>query len=104
MSEVFVMTYTPSSFERARQHTVKLSFDGDSELAQEWEHSVNHDALFAPEKNNLTRDIARAQKMSFAFTPFNAPSAVAKFSVGGFADQLTPALQRACGWAASAKR
>ena len=100
-SEVFVMTYTPSSFERARQHTVKVTFDGGTELTQEWEHSVNHDALFAPPKTDLARQIARADKMSFTFTPFNAQPAVTKFSVGGFTDQVTPALQRACGWAAT---
>ena len=102
-SEVFVMTYTPSSFERARQHTVKMTFDGGTELAQEWEHSVNHDALFAPPKTDLARQIAKADRMSFTFTPFNAPPAVARFSVGGFSDQVTPALQRACGWAAPSR-
>ena len=63
-----------------------------------------HDALFAPEKNDLARHIAGADRMSFTFTPFNAQSAVATFTVGGFSEQVTPALQRACGWTPSAKR
>jgi hypothetical protein len=101
-TEVFVLTNSAASFERdTRQNTVKLSFDDGDALAQMWEPSVKHDALFAPDGNALAHQIARAESMSFTFTPFNAPPAVATFSVAGFTAQLQPAARKSCGWKTS---
>jgi hypothetical protein len=88
-TEVFVMTHTAATVEaNTRLHTVQLALDGQAPAAQMWEHSVDHDALFAPDAGTLVRQIAKARKMSLTFTPFNASPAVAHFSVDGFAERF----------------
>ncbi len=96
-AEVFVMTYSAASFERTGRHTVQLNFDGGDAVSQTWDHSVDHDALFAPDGNALARQIADAQTMSFMFTPFNASQAIVTFSVDGL-DKHLEAAARKCGW------
>lgn len=101
-SEVFILTNSAASLEPdTRLHTIKLSFDDGAELVQMWEHSVNHDALFAPDGGALAHQIARADRMSFTFTPFNASPAVATFSVAGFSAQVQTAARKSCGWKTS---
>jgi hypothetical protein len=100
-TEVFVVTNSAASIERdTRLHTVKLSFDDGNELAQMWEHSVDHEALFAPDGTALAQQIAKAKSMSFTFTPFNASPTLVTFSVAGFSGQLQPPARKACGWKA----
>ena len=101
-TEVFVVTKSAAAIERdTRQHTIRLRFDDHEEVPQMWEHSVGHDALFAPDGSAVARQIAGADRMSFTFTPFNAQPTVVKFNVVGFDAQLRPAARRACGWKAS---
>ena len=91
-TEVFVVTQSPAAIEpNSSQHTVKVSFDGGSPAPQTWEHSVDHDALFAPEGRALARQIAGSRKMWFTFTPFNASPAVIPFTVDGFDAHLKSA-------------
>lgn len=100
-TEVFVVTHSAASIEgnagHAGRHTVALNFDNRGEVAEEWYHSVGHDALFAPDGVALARRIAGARTMTFQFTPFNAPPAIVDFRVSGF-DSLVPSVARACGW------
>jgi hypothetical protein len=88
-TEVFVMTHTAANVEaNTRLHTVQIGLDGQTPAAQMWEHSVDHDALFAPDAGTLVRQIAKARTMALTFTPFNASPAVAHFSVDGFAERF----------------
>ena len=73
-----------------------MSFDGSKPIEQKWEHSIDHDALFAPDGRGMIRRIAGAKTMSFSFAPFNAPPATVSFSVEGFSAQQKLAV-RMCG-------
>jgi hypothetical protein len=91
-TEVFVVTHSPANVEgNTRLHTVQLSFNDAPSVSQMWEHSVDHDALFAPDGKFLLHQIARAKTMSLTFTPFNAPPAEANFSVDGFDTRVAAA-------------
>lgn len=96
-TEVFVWTQSAASIEPTGQHTVQVSFDNGGTAAEIWEHSVDHDALFAPNGKGLLHQIAGARRMSFTFAPFNAPPALVHFSVAGFDEQLKSAA-KTCGW------
>lgn len=96
-TEVFIVTDSPASIEdNSNRHTVTMSFDGRNAVEQKWEHSIDHDALFAPDGRAMVRRIAAAKELTFSFSPFNAPPATATFSVEGFADQQKAAV-RMCG-------
>ena len=96
-TEVFVVTRSPASIESTGKHTIHVAFDGGDEDTQTWEHSVDHDALFAPDGHTLARQIVGARTMSFAFTPFNSPLAITTFSVAGFNTEVESAAKK-CGW------
>lgn len=96
-TEVFVVTQSAASIEPTGQHTVQVSFDSGGAASEMWEHSVDHDALFAPNAKGLLHQIAGAHRMSFTFSPFNAPPALVHFSVDGFGKQFTSAA-KTCGW------
>jgi hypothetical protein len=93
-AEVFVMTDSAASFENTGRHTVRVGFDGGDAVEELWDHSVNHDALFAPDSYALMNQLSVARRMSFTFTPFNASPAVVNFSVAGFDAHLTKAAKR----------
>jgi hypothetical protein len=95
-AEAFVVTHTAASIEPTGQHTVQVGFDDVAPTSEMWEHSVDHDALFAPNGRTIMHQIAGSQRMSFTFTPFNAPPTSVHFSVSGFDDQLKSAA-RTCG-------
>ena len=95
-TEVFVLTQSAASIERSGQHTVEVAFDEGDTVAEMWEHSLDHDALFAPDGRAFMRQLAGARRMSFTFTPFNASPAVVTFSVNGFDAQLKSAA-KTCG-------
>jgi len=96
-TDVFVVTQSAASFEGSGQHTVQVTFDDGDRVAEMWDHSVDHDALFAPDGRVLMRQIVGARRMSFTFTPFNASPAVVHFSVTGFDAQVKSAA-KTCGW------
>ena len=84
-TEVFIVTQAPATIEdRTNRHSVKIGFDGQEPVEQMWEHSIDHDALFAINGPAMMRQIARSREMSFSFAPFNAPPATVTFSTGGF--------------------
>jgi len=84
-TEVFVVTQSPATIEgNGNLHTVKIGFDGNAPSEQSWEHSIDHDALFAPNGAALMRRIAEAREMTFSYAPFNAPPATVTFTVAGF--------------------
>jgi hypothetical protein len=84
-TEVFVITNSPATIEgNSNRHSVRIGFDGHDPVEQTWEHSIDHDALFAPDGASMMRRITAARTMSFSFQPFNAPPATVTFSVEGF--------------------
>jgi hypothetical protein len=84
-TEVFIVTQAPATIEdRTNRHSVKIGFDGQEPVEQMWEHSIDHDALFAMNGPAMMRQITRSREMSFSFAPFNAPPATVTFSTGGF--------------------
>lgn len=95
--EVFVMTHSAASVENSGQHTVQVSFDNRVVTPQTWEHSIDHDALFSPDGSALARQISGARTMSFAYTPFNASTVFAQFSVAGLNAQLETSAKN-CAW------
>ena len=102
-TEVFIVTEAPAMIEdNSNRHTIMMSFDGSKPIEQKWEHSIDHDALFAPDGRGMIRRIAGAKTMSFSFAPFNAPPATVSFSVEGFSAQQTLAV-RMCGLESAAK-
>lgn len=95
--DLYVMTHSAASFEgTSNQHTVHLAFDGGAAETEKWDHSVDHEALFAPDSDRLVRQIATAKTMTFAFTPFNAAPVFVHFNVSGLETHLTKAA-RTCG-------
>ena len=89
VTEVFVVTHSPASIEdNTRLHRVTVGFDGGEAMVARWEHSVDHDALFASDGDEMARQIASARTMSFTFTPFNAPDTSVHFSVAGLGGHL----------------
>ena len=84
-TEVFVVTNSPATIEgNSNRHSVKVSFDDREPVEQTWEHSIDHDALFALNGAGMMRQIGTAKQMSFSWQPFNAPPATATFTVEGF--------------------
>jgi hypothetical protein len=94
-TEVFVVTNSPATIEgNSNRHTVKIGFDGRDPVEQTWEHSIDHDALFAPNGGAMMRRITAAKTLSFTFEPFNAPPATATFSVAGFEEHRKAAAAK----------
>lgn len=97
-TEVFVLTESAAVIEGDDgKHTVRVGFDAGSDLTQRWMASADYDALFAPDAVRLAQQIANARTMRFAFTPYGAVPAVARFDVGGF-DTLIGTIAKACRW------
>jgi hypothetical protein len=97
-TEVFVVTHSPASIESSsNQHTITVGFDSRDPLEQTWEHSVNHDALFAPNGTAMMRQIAGARRMTFSFVPFNASPTTITFNTAGFDAHLKSAARKCRG-------
>jgi hypothetical protein len=99
-TDVFVLTETAAQpelglYDRAR---VRLRFDQGTPQPQTWTESTDDKALFAPSPIALARRIAKAKTLRFEFTPFNAPPAIATFSLDG-GESGIKGVARACGWA-----
>jgi hypothetical protein len=96
-SEVFVLTRSAASVESdAALHTVHLTFDNNADVEQKWQHSIDHEALFAPDGGAMMQQLARARTLSFRFSPFNASAVAVDFSVSGLDAQLA-STAKACG-------
>jgi hypothetical protein len=96
-TEVFVVTDSAASIElQDDRHTVRVGFDDEPEVTEQWIDSVSHRELFAPDGIALARRIAQADRMRFGFTPFNAAPVVAEFDVRGFSEPLE-SIAKMCG-------
>ena len=81
-TEVFVVTQSAASIEPTGQHTVQVSFDDGGAAAEMWEHSVDHDALFAPNGKGLLHQIAAAHRMSFSVLALQCSASARPFQRG----------------------
>lgn len=98
-TNVFIHTETAAQpelglYDEAR---VRLRFNDGPPERQRWTESTDDEALFAPSPISLARRIAKAQSLRFEFTPFNAPPAVATFTLTGSSDAVER-VATACKW------
>ena len=96
-TEVFVVTALPAAVEAGDRRTVRLQFDDQEPVITTWVQSENRQALFAPseEARVLAQRLAESRRFRFAFVPFNAEPAVARFTLRGF-DVHWRAMRVAC--------
>ena len=72
-------------------------------MVERWQASESGQELFAPDGVAFARQLARANRLRFGFTPFNAPPVTVEFAVQGF-DQLARLVASTCGWRLDAAR
>lgn len=98
-TKVFVHTETAAQPELGLydQATVRVRFDEGSPQRQTWTESTNDVALFSPNPIALARRLATAKTFRFQFTPFNAPPAVASFTLTGSQTAIARVAE-SCGW------
>lgn len=96
--DAFVFTASAARIEpQTEDHTIRYGFDDAGDVSERWPDSEEHDALFAPDGAGFAKQIAAASVLRFSFTPHNAASVTAQFSVAGLKSLLEPAA-RSCGW------
>ena len=93
-------TGTAASVEEDEGHTVRVRLDDETPIAQTWSESTDHNSLFFEEDAIvLVKQLVKAKKLAFQFTPFNASPAVAHFSLRDLENHISE-LAAACGWSA----
>jgi hypothetical protein len=97
-AEAFVYTQSAARMEpQDGDHTVQVSFDGAGPASQRWPDSAEHDALFARNSREFTRQLTQSRTLQFGFTPHNAEPVVATFAVDGL-EPLLASSAKPCGW------
>ena len=97
-TNTFVVLGTSAKFEDDDfRRTIRVQWDDGPETVQQWEVSNSAHELFAPDGVAFVRQLAKANRLRFGFTPFNAPPVTAEFAVQGF-DQLASLVANTCGW------
>jgi hypothetical protein len=81
--------------ERLRMMSIRL--DQNEPFEYEWRISTTHDALFAPNPENIALRIAKANTMRFRFAPYNFAPQVVRFDVHGLEPMLAE-VRKACDW------
>ena len=97
-TNTFVVLGTSATFEDDDfRRTIRVQWDDGPETVQQWEISNSAHELFAPDGVAFVRQLAKANRLRFGFTPFNAPPVTAEFAVQGF-DRLASLVANTCGW------
>ena len=97
-AEAFVFTQSAAQMEpQDGDHTVQIAFDGSKPASQRWPDSAEHDALFARNSLEFTRQLTQARTLQFGFTPHNAGPVIATFVLDGL-EPLLASSARQCGW------
>ena len=97
-TQTFVVLGSSTKFEEdAYRRTIRLQWDDDAMTDQQWQASESGQELFAPDGVAFVRQLARAHRLRFGFTPFNAQPATVEFAVQGF-DELAGLVASTCGW------
>jgi hypothetical protein len=76
---------------------VRIRFDDSSPVRQSWSKSTDHKALFAPDAVTLARDLTKARKFLFEFTPFEERERTISFEVSGLEGKLRK-IAETCDW------
>jgi len=91
-TEAFVYTQSAARMEpQDGDHTVTIGFDEGRTTTERWPDSAEHDALFARNGTDLTRQLAAARTFRFGFTPHNAEPTLATFAVDGLSPLMASA-------------
>lgn len=77
--------------------TVRLRLDDAAPISQVWSESTDDKALFARSPIALVRQMARADTLTYQFTPLSSSPVIVTFTLQGLAERLPP-LAKACGW------
>jgi hypothetical protein len=97
-TEAFVILDTSASFEaETGRRTVQVQWDDEPAAIEMWEVSESGRELFAADGKRFVHRLARAHRLRFGFTPFNAQPVTAEFALQGF-DELAPLVGGTCGW------
>jgi len=103
-AEAFVYTQSAARMEpQDGDHTVQVSFDGAGPASQRWPDSAEHDALFARNPPEFTRQLTQSRTLQFGFTPHNAEPVVATFVLDGL-EPLLASSAKPCGWRTEKKK
>jgi hypothetical protein len=78
-------------------HTVEVAFDGGRPATERWPDSAEHDALFARNPVNFTRQLTQSRTLQFGFTPHNAEPVRSTFVLDGL-EPLLASSAKQCGW------
>jgi hypothetical protein len=76
---------------------VRIRFDDSSPVRQSWSKSTDHKALFAPDAVTFARDLTKARKFLFEFTPFEERERTITFEVSGLDGKLQK-ITETCDW------
>ena len=96
-TEAFVYTQSAARMEpQDGDHTVQVAFDDGSPASERWPDSAEHDALFARQPAEFTRQLTQSRTLHFGFTPHNAQPVVATFVLDGL-ESLLAASAKQCG-------
>ena len=97
-AEAFVYTQSAARMEpQDGDHTVQVAFDDGSPASERWPDSAEHDALFARQPAEFTRQLTHSRALHFGFTPHNAAPVVATFVLDGL-EPLLASSAKQCGW------
>lgn len=98
-TDVYVVTGMQANPEYGlfNEASVRVRLDDRPPTRQRWGESTSGDALFAPRPIAFARDLARAERLSFEFTPFNSSPQTVHFQLEGLSP-LLPQVADACGW------
>jgi hypothetical protein len=103
-TEIYVALGSAASYEGVEgRHTIRLQIDNEPEVRQQWSDSASSQELFAPDGVALAARLARAHRLRFGFTPFNARPVAADFIVDGF-QAVAPLVERTCSEPRSGQR
>lgn len=76
---------------------VRIRFDDSLPVRQSWSKSTDDKALFAPDAVTFARDLTKAQKFLFEFTPFQERERTVSFEVSGLGGKLRK-IAETCDW------
>ncbi len=97
-TQVYVVIGTSTKYEEdTYRRTIRLQWDDDAEMPQQWKTSESGQELFAPDGVAFVRQLTHGQRLRFGFAPFNAQPVTAEFVIDGF-EPLARLVASTCGW------
>lgn len=77
--------------------TVRLRIGDGKAYTEQWSESTDNEALFAPRSVSLIKELAKAKKFLFEFTPHNANPQTVRFDLRGIEKHIVE-IAATCGW------